>query len=223
MPINKIALFDLDHTLIHGDSDWLWGEHLTEKGITDKNFRRENNNFQESYLAGTLDSTAYLKFVLTPMKQQSLEKWQAIRSAYLEQKIAPLITDIVKEFIAWHDRQGYELVIITATNSFITRPIADMFEVPHLIASDIEIKDGIITGNPEGIPCFKEGKVKKLHQWFAGRGIKLNEVNTRFYSDSINDLPLLNTVNKPIATNPCEQLKTIAVQNNWTILNFWLD
>ena len=217
----KLALFDLDNTLIPNDSDWLWGDFLYRHGFTGENFRMNNDAFMESYNAGTLDSREYLRFVLKPMKYQTTDKWKKIREKFLEEKIKPLITDQIVHFIDWHRKQDFTLILITATNSFITEPIAKMLTIDNLIASEIEIIDGKYTGNPLGTPCFQQGKVDKLTEWLKTKNIKLEDVESRFYSDSINDLPLLKKVNLPVAVNPCEQLHAYALKQGWKIVEFW--
>ncbi|MDI9348027.1 MAG: HAD family phosphatase [Methylacidiphilales bacterium] len=219
--MNKLALFDLDDTLINGDSDWLWCEFLIEKGVLSADFRTINDDFYYKYEQGTLNPTEYLEFVLSPLKNTPESKWYSIREEYINKIIKPLILRKVKQFVTWHKDQGMTVIIITATNRFITEPIANIFEVDHLIASEYEINQGLVTGRPSGIPNFKEGKVKNLSLWLEKQGLELSQLYSVFYSDSPNDLPLLQLVSKPVATNPSKKLHEHAKEQGWSIIHFW--
>jgi HAD superfamily hydrolase (TIGR01490 family) len=214
-----LALFDLDNTLLADDSDFLWGCFLVEKALVDKSTYDENNQrFYADYKNGTLDIFAFLAFSLKPLTQLSSEKLTALHKEFMHKHIIPAMTKKGLAKIKQHRDQGDTTVIITATNRFVTSPIAEAFGVDDLIATDPEILNGKYTGKVAGTPCFQEGKLTRLNQWLKNTSLDLND--SIFYSDSHNDLPLLEKVTIPVAVDPDEQLKKIAEQRNWQITSF---
>jgi len=215
-----LALFDLDNTLLHGDSDHEWGMHLCEIGAVDANeHRARQQQYYEDYTKGVLDINEFLEFQLAPLAQNPMEALEGWRKDYLDRKIEPMIEETALAIIDKHRQQGHDLVILTATNSFVTRPIAERLGIDTLIGTDPEILNGRFTGKVQGIPCFQQGKVTKLHSWMADH--QHNLADSWFYSDSHNDLPLLLEVENPVATNPDEQLTTEAKQRGWPILQLF--
>ncbi|MCP4042231.1 MAG: HAD family hydrolase [Gammaproteobacteria bacterium] len=214
----SLAIFDLDNTLIGGDSDYLWGQFLGEIGIVaPETYSQENERFYRQYLTGTLDIYEFLKFQLAPLAQHNLEDLHLWRSQFLETKIRPILLPKAIELLQQHRQQGATLLIITATNSFITNPIARMLGVDNLIATEPELVDGSYTGNVSGIPSFASGKVKRLHTWLEQHQAVLN--GSWFYSDSHNDIPLLEFVSHPIAVDPDEKLHKEATKRGWDIIS----
>ena len=211
-----LALFDLDNTLLDGDSDYLWGCFLAEHGIVDAEaYESENQRFYDQYLEGSLDIHEFLRFQLKPLaihKRTQLEKW---REQYLMEKIDPIMLPRARTLLEKHRAQGDELLIITATNRFITEPIAKRYGVDKLLATDPEIVDGEYTGGVTGIPCFQTGKVEQLNNWLAKENQTLD--GSWFYSDSHNDLPLLEQVDHPVAIDPDDKLKSHARAMGWPI------
>lgn len=214
----SLAIFDLDNTLIGGDSDHLWGEFLIDQGLVNEaEYRQQNDNFYEAYKRAELDIDAYLKFALSPLPERSPDAWRNIHEQFVREAINPIMLPKAHALLQKHREQGDYLLIITATNGFITRPIADALQVDDILATDPELADGQYTGNYLGTPCFAEGKVENLHQWLEGQDFDLAE--SYFYSDSINDLPLLEEVGYPIAVNPDDALTRIAESRQWPILD----
>lgn len=218
----KLALFDLDHTLLDGDSDSLWGRYLVRQGVVDSDeYRREGARYMAEYRAGKLDIHQFLAFGLRPLRDNTPERLAAWRAAFLQDSVLPRIPAASRALLARHRGLGHTLVIITATNGFITAPIAAELGVDALIATEPE-KDGArFTGRVAGVPCFREGKVQKLDAWLAASRSKPDE--TWFYSDSHNDLPLLERVDHPIAVNPDEVLSRTALERSWPTLRLKLD
>lgn len=214
-----LALFDLDNTLLTDDSDFLWGCFLVEKALVDKTaYDEANRRFYTDYKNGTLDIFAFLAFSLKPLTQYSNEELSAWHKEFMQQYIIPVMTQKGMAQIKKHQDMGDTTVIITATNRFVTGPIAEAFGVDELIATDPEIIDGRYTGKVAGTPCFQEGKVTRLDQWLESTSHDLQD--SVFYSDSHNDLPLLEKVTTPIAVDPDKQLKVIAEEKNWEIISF---
>ena len=214
----KLAIFDLDNTLIAGDSDCLWGEFLSQQGYVDSEaYQAGHEKFYQEYVDGIMNIHEFLEFqlkVLADNDRQILEKW---RKDYIEEKIKPIMLDKAITLIEDHRKQGHELLIITATNSFITEPIAKEFNIANLIACDPEILDGQYTGKVAGTPSYAEGKVTRLNDWLKNREQTVEE--TWFYSDSHNDIPLLNEVDHAIAVDGDDTLITEAKKQNWPVIS----
>lgn len=205
----SLAIFDLDNTLIAGDSDHLWGEFLIEQGRVDAEYYRQQNDlFYHAYQAGTLDIHAYLAFALAPLSGLRPADLADLHQNFMTCKIDPIMLPKARALVDEHRAQGDTLLIITATNRFITEPIAKMLDIPHLLASDPELVDGCYTGRAIGVPCFHDGKVIRLHEWLARTGEHLE--GSYFYSDSANDIPLLQTVSHPVAVDPDPRLRAYA-------------
>lgn len=217
----RLALFDLDNTLIACDSDYEWGQFLVDRGILDRDeYEQQNRLYYAQYVAGTLDIHEYLGFALRPLARHApadLARWHA---EFMRARILPAITGEARDLVRTHLRQQDLCAIITATNSFVTAPIAREFGVPHLIATEPELSEGRYTGRVAGVPCFREGKVQRLHEWLAGLGRLLGEFDeTRCYSDSHNDLPLLRLVSHPVAVDPDARLAAEASRHGWPAIS----
>lgn len=213
-----LAIFDLDHTLLSGDSDHAWGQFLVDNKVVEAEYHQtQNDYFYEQYKAGDLDIEEYLAFALKPLTEHPLETMLALRETFIENRIKPLITQKALALIAKHQRAGDELLIITATNAFITRPIANLLGFNELIAPEPEIINGQYTGSITGIPSFQQGKVARLEMWLAEKKIDLH--GAYFYSDSHNDLPLLNIVDHPVAVDADDILTDTATRNGWPIIS----
>lgn len=213
-----LALFDLDNTLLSGDSDYLWGRFLVEQGIVDGDeYEQRNQSFYDQYRAGTLDIFEFLAFQLRPLSDHEPARLQQWRETFLNRMIDPIILPAARELVARHRLNGDTLVIITATNRFITEPIAARFGVDHLLATEPEMRDGRYTGQVTGTPCFQEGKVERLHEWLHSEQEDL--ADSWFYSDSHNDLPLLEQVTHAVAVDPDEKLRETAEQRDWSIIS----
>ncbi|MFZ1548362.1 MAG: HAD family hydrolase [Candidatus Nitrotoga sp.] len=216
----NLALFDLDNTLLNGDSDFEWAQFLIEQGVLDRElFEAKNLAFYEQYKAGTLDIYEFLDFQLKPLSRHARKVLNGWRDDFMQHKVRGMIADPAQELVARHRAAGDVCIIITATNSFVTSPIAREFGVEHLIATEPEEKDGEFTGSVAGVPCFREGKITRLEDWLAQRGWGWDSfADSFFYSDSLNDLPLLAKVNNPIAVDPDATLRKHAAQHGWRIL-----
>ena len=213
-----LAIFDLDNTLLAGDSDYLWGQFLAETGAVDgEAYERENLRFFQLYQAGRLDIHEFLRFSLRPLKENPMEMLQRWREEFLQSKIDPIITQASLELINRHRQAGDTLMIITATNSFVTAPIAERLGIDHLIATDPEMKRGCFTGKVVGTPSFREGKVERLRIWLDEQAQDLK--GSSFYSDSHNDMPLLELVENPVAVDPDEELAAQAAARNWPVIS----
>lgn len=214
----SLAIFDLDNTLIGGDSDHAWGEFLCKKGIVDTDaYRRANDYFYHQYKNGSLDIHEYLNFALLPLSQHEISQLQAWHAEFMESMIAPIMLPKAEALLQQHRDRGDFLLIITATNRFVTQPIADALGVDAILATEPEMKDGAYTGHVAGTPCFQHGKVERLHSWLAETGHDLKD--SYFYSDSHNDLPLLELVDYPVAVNPDDTLAQRAQASGWQILD----
>ena len=213
-----LALFDLDNTLLAGDSDYLWGEFLTEQGVVDADlYARENERFYEEYKKGTLDIHEFQAFSQQPLVQNPTDKMLEWHRQFFEEKIKPIMSPASFELIKHHRSSGDTLVVITATNSFVTGPIVKAFGIDNLIATEPEIINGKYTGKIDGTPCFQEGKVKRLDLWMTEHNLDLK--GSWFYSDSHNDLPLLLEADNPVAVDADEKLLEYAKQHNWKIMS----
>ena len=220
----KLALFDLDHTLLPIDSDYSWGQFTTRIGWTDPvEFTRRNDEFFAHYQAGTLDVHDYVRFATEALCRYSPDQAAAAHERFMAEVIRPNLQPQALELVQRHRDAGDQVLIITATNEFVTRPIAQAFGVTELIAIELERGvDGWYSGEIRGTPSFREGKVARVEQWLAERGLDWSRVeHSTFYSDSINDLPLLDKVHEPVATNPDARLQAIAAQRGWRILNLF--
>ncbi len=215
----NLALFDLDNTLLHGDSDHAWGDFLVDEGIVDRvAFRAKNDEFFAAYKDGTLDINAYLRFALEPIAGKHDVELAPLVAQFMQTRVAPMIHAASWPLLEQH--RGDLCAIVTATNSFVTAPIAAHLGVPHLIACDVEKIAGRYTGRTTGVPSFREGKIIRVEQWLAASGKKLSDFReTFFYSDSLNDLPLLKLVNRPIAVDPDSTLRAHASAAGWPIIS----
>ena len=217
----RLALFDLDNTLLSGDSDYEWGQFLVDHGVLEReSYEAQNRAYYEQYVAGTLDIHEYLRFALGALAEHTpgeLERWHA---EFMRLRILPMITPAARALVQRHLAAGELCAIITATNSFVTAPIAHAFGVKHLIATEPEVREGRFTGRVAGTPCFREGKLERLEQWLAGLGHRLRDFEeSTFYSDSHNDLPLLERVTRPVAVDPDEALAAEAARRRWPMLS----
>jgi HAD superfamily hydrolase (TIGR01490 family) len=213
-----LAIFDLDNTLISGDSDHLWGQFVCEQGRVDSNsFARENERCYRDYQAGTLDIDAYLRFALGPLAGRSPEELAPLHRQFMREKIEPIMLPRARDLIANHRQQGHHLLVITATNHFITRPIVDALGIDDLLACDAELVDGHYTGEPVGIPSYHHGKVLRLQSWLQSKQLDLT--GSWFYSDSHNDLPLLECVDFAVAVDPDATLRARAVAEGWPVIS----
>jgi HAD superfamily hydrolase (TIGR01490 family) len=220
----RLALFDLDHTLIPLDSDHAWGEFTVRLGWRDPEaFRRANDGYYAAYKDGTLDIHDYVRFAIDAVRERGLAEGRRAHERFMAEVIRPAITDGARDLVRRHQETGDTVIIVTATNGFVTRPIAQAFGVEHLIAIDLETDvRGEYTGAIAGVPSFREGKVERVEQWLADRGLRWSDLaHSTFYSDSMNDLPLLEKVHEPVATNPDQRLATLAQQRGWRILNLF--
>lgn len=214
----KLAIFDLDNTLIAGDSDHLWGEFLIEQGVVDREkYRRENDRFFQEYRDGTLDIHEFLRFSLQPLSEHPLGRLQAWHRQFMQERIEPILLPAATRLLDKHRQDGALLVIITATNRFVTEPIAERLGVDELLATEPEFRDGAYTGDVIDPPCFRDGKVVRLEQWLKQKGANLAQ--SWFYSDSHNDLPLLERVNHPVAVDPDDTLRQHAEMKGWPIIS----
>ena len=215
----SLAIFDLDNTLIGGDSDFLWGEFIGEEGIVDANaYRKKNEYFYQQYDLGTLDIYAWLEFCLEPLTCYSMTELQELHHRFMIQKIEPILLDKAQNCINRHKERGDTVLVITASTSFVTAPIVKKYGINHLLATEPEIKAGRYTGGVSGMPCFQSGKIDKLMPWLQKNEETLT--GSTFYSDSHNDLPLLELVDNPVAVNADKILTKIAEKKGWEVLNW---
>lgn len=217
----NLAIFDLDNTLLNGDSDYNWSLFLIKKGILDQSiYEQQNEEFFKDYQTGSLDIDAYAEFQFKPLRENERLFLNDLRDEYVATIIRPMITEKAKDLVNEHRSQGDQLLIITATNSFITKPIAALFGIEELIGTDLEEINNQFTGKIKGVASFQEGKVTRLNQWLDEKHLTLAQFDkTFFYSDSKNDLPLLRIVSHPVAVNPDATLNAEAKKNNWPIMS----
>ena len=216
-----LVLFDLDNTLLAGDSDYEWAQFLIDRGVLDRaTYEAANDRFFEQYQAGTLDIREFLAFQLAPLARYPRAQLDAWHADFMAAKIRPMIGAPALDLVARHRDAGALCAIVTATNSFVTAPIAREFGVEHLIATEPEARDGAYTGAVAGIPAFREGKVARLEQWLAALGCTLEAFpGSWFYSDSHNDLPLLERVTQAVAVDPDERLRSVAAARGWPVIS----
>lgn len=213
-----LAIFDLDNTLLNGDSDYLWGEYLCDIGAVNADiYHAANERFYEEYRNGTLDIFEFLEFSLKPLNDNSPETLYDWRTRFMRERIMPVILDKGRQLVASHRERGDTLLIITATNRFVTAPIAAELGIENLLASEPEIIDGRYTGKVSGTPCYQQGKITNLHLWLEQRHETLE--GSTFYSDSHNDLPLLQEIAHPVAVDPDDALRKAAEQAGWPIIS----
>ncbi len=217
----NLALLDQDNTLLSGDSDIEWSQFLIEQGVLDRElFEAKNLAFYEQYKAGTLDIHEFLDFQLKPLSHHARKVLNGWHEEFMQRKVRPMMGQKARDLVSRHRDAGDTCVIITATNSFVTAPIAREFGVEHLIATDPEERDGEFTGRVAGVPSFREGKVVRMEQWLAGRGWNWGSFGqTWFYSDSLNDLPLLSKVQSPVAVDPDATLRAHAEKQGWKVIS----
>lgn len=214
----SLAIFDLDNTLIADDSDFLWGQYLVDHGIVDRDYYEHNNKrFYEEYQQGTLDIEAFLEFSLAPLALHDTQQLYRWREHFVATIIEPLVLHAARALVDKHRAQGDTLLVISATNRFITDPICKLFGIDNLLATTPELVNGRYTGKFVGVPCYQAGKVRQLEDWLKGRPETL--AGSWFYSDSHNDLPLLNLVTHPVAVDPDDMLFQVAKQANWPIIS----
>lgn len=214
----SLVLFDLDNTLIAGDSDHLWGEFLVEQSLVDvESYRAKNDEFYRAYQQGDLDIEAYLRFALAPLGQFTMARLGELHRQFLQEKIEPLRLSKAEALIAGHKANDDVLAIITSTNRFVTQPIAKMLGFEHLLATELEMVDDRYTGKIIGPPCYRAGKISHLEKWLQHHPQEM--ADSYFYSDSINDLPLLQAVDNPVVVDPDPHLEEHAKKNDWLILS----
>jgi len=219
MKTRTLALFDLDETLISGDSDYEWGLHLVSLGVVDREtYEARNQEFYDRYRAGTLVLQDFLDFQLYPLSQfprAQLEEWHA---GFLASRILPMVRPGARALLDRH--RDADRLIVTATNRFVTAPIAAALGITELLATELEQENGRFTGRAVGTPCFREGKVVRLNQWLAARGARLADyAESWFYSDSANDIPLLSAVTHPVAVHPDDRLRAHAAERGWPVIS----
>ena len=216
----SLAIFDLDKTLIGGDSDFLWGEYMSEIGAVDVDtYQAKNQHFFDLYEQGKLDINEYLEFCLEPLSQQSMETLNAWHQDFMQKKIEPILLPKAQAIVDKHRQKGDTLLVITATNRFVTTPIVKKYGINNLLATEPEIKNNKYTGRVLGEPCFQLGKITHLKRWMKEKNEDLK--GSTFYSDSHNDLPMLELVDHPVVVNGDEKLLDIAKKRDWPSLN-WL-
>lgn len=214
----SLAIFDLDNTLLSGDSDYLWGQYLAQQGLVNaEEYEKENQRFYDEYKQGTLDIYAFLKFSFRPLVEIELDTLLEIRKKFIAERILPIIPDASRALLNKHRKQNHHILIITATNLFVTEPIAKELAVDDIIATQAEFKGGRYTGEVLGTPCFQQGKVTRLNIWLNARNQTLND--SWFYSDSHNDLPLLKLVTHPVAVDPDKKLEQHAHDQGWPVIS----
>lgn len=214
----KLAIFDLDNTLLNGDSDYGWGCFLADKGIVDPaEYRQVNQTFYEQYKAGTLDIYKFIEFAFKPLAANKIADLLAWREEFMRERVEDMVLPKAEALIDEHRAKGHILLIITSTNRFVTEPIAKRLGIEHLLATDPEMRDSVYTGKISGTPCFREGKIARLRQWLKER--QLDPTECWFYSDSHNDLPLLQQVDHPVAVDPDPMLLEYARRRLWPVIS----
>ena len=216
--MNELLIFDLDNTLLAGDSDRNWGIFLAEQKVVESSYLDESEKFYNNYYDGSLDIDGFLSFCLKPLIDNDMEYLLKLRQQFIEDKIKPIVTQPGKEIINHAIQNGKTVVIATATNDFVTRPIADLFNVKTLIATEFEIKNQQFTGKVIDVPCFREGKLNKVQKWVDDNNFDLSKAS--FYSDSFNDLPLLEKVKTPVIVDGDDKLVEIGKNRDWDCVSF---
>ena len=215
----KLALFDLDHTLLSGDSDVLWCDYLMDAGLLDRaSFAPRNAQMEADYKAGTVDAAAFADFYVSTLTGRTLSEMEAVRRDFLKREVLPRIPPSARDLVDAHRRAGDLVVMTTATNRYITELTAADFGIEHLIATEVETRGGRFTGRTQGQPNMREGKVTRLAAWLAARGHTLDDYDSVAYSDSANDLPLLRAVNRAVAVDPDPRLEAVARESGWAVL-----
>ena len=216
-----LALFDLDNTLLAGDSDYEWTQHLLSKGILDREtFEARNKEFYEQYKAGKLNIVEFLDFQLQSLARNSRADLEAWHDEFMAERILPMLNQKSRDLVKQHQKNGDICALVTATNSFVTGPICRELRIDHLIATIAAQENGQFTGKPRGIPSFREGKITRVESWLESIGLWWSSFERSwFYSDSLNDLPLLSMVSDPVAVNPDDTLRAHAKAEGWMILN----
>jgi len=213
-----LAIFDLDNTLLAGDSDYLWGQFLSEQGIVDRHtYEQQNQRYYDAYKEGTLDIYEFLAFSLKPLADNDLDRLNRLHRQFMAEKIRPIMSQSAFALVEKHRVAGDTLMVITATNSFVTAPIVKAFGIDNLLATEPEKNSHGYTGRVAGVPCFQQGKVTRLQNWLETNQRDLK--GSWFYSDSHNDLPLLRQVEHPVAVDPDVQLAQVAKENNWPVIS----
>ena len=213
----NLTIFDLDNTLLAGDSDRAWGQYIVDKKVVSEEFLSESERFYNNYYDGNLDIHRFLNFCLQPLMQNNWNDLIELRKGFIKDKIKPMMLDKAIEKVVLCKSKG-PVIIATATNSFVTRPIADLFGVDNLIATEFVIKDNKFTGEVDGVPCFREGKVQKVESWINKNNYSFTDAT--FYSDSFNDLPLLEKVKTAIVVDGDDKLIEMAKHNEWHCISF---
>jgi len=213
-----LAIFDLDNTLLTGDSDHGWGEFLIKKNMVDKTlYQNKNEQFYRQYKEGKLDIHKYSEFSFQPLTEHSMSDLEILHKEFMKDVILPMIGNKATQLIKFHQKQGHTLLVITATNSFITQPIVKSFGIQNILATEPKISNGHYVNEIDGIPCFQEGKVLRLKNWLKGNELDLT--GSYFYTDSHNDLALMELVDHPIAVDPDDMLRRIALSKGWKIIS----
>ncbi|PCI20358.1 MAG: HAD-IB family hydrolase [Piscirickettsiaceae bacterium] len=214
----SLAIFDLDNTLISDDSDHLWGQYLVEEQLVDSiEYGAMNTKFYEDYCKGQLDIDEYLNFALKFLADNPIEQLHAWRADFIQQKIRPLVLPAAIELVESHRKRDDTLIVITATNHFVTEPIVSLFNITNMLATDPELINNQYTGRYIGDPCYQQGKVSRLNEWLKENDLNLDD--SSFYSDSHNDIPLLELVTHPYAVDPDKELRQYAIEKNWPIIS----
>ena len=216
--MTELLIFDLDNTLLAGDSDRNWGIFLAEQKVVDSSYLDESEKFYNNYYEGSLDIDGFLSFCLRPLIDNDMSYLLKLRQQFIDEKIKPIMTQTGKKLIDKSQAEGKTVIIATATNDFVTRPIADLFNVDTLIATEFEIQNNNFTGKVLGEPCFRDGKLNKVKKWINENDYDLSK--TSFYSDSFNDLPLLEQVKYPVIVDGDDKLVEIGKNNNWECISF---
>lgn len=224
--VNRLTLFDLDHTLLPLDSDYQWADFLARSGRAGDPAEalRRNDELMDRYNAGNLTAEETYDFMLGLLARADINELQEWHAAYMDAVITPAITPIARDLVNKHIAQGDLCAIVTATNEFVTTPITRAFGIEHLVATTPEMIDNRYTGKVRGIPSYQEGKITRVHEWLSTLGLQFDDfAETWFYSDSINDLPLMEQVSHPIATNPSPALRAVALERGWPVLDLFQD